>query len=258
MQLDDVAAELLAQPLEQFTPKRNARAKELKAAGQAALAAEVAALRKPSVALWAANQVAREKPAILRKLRQSADALAKAQTTGRADAARSLRAASDEFQGNLDAVAAAATEVLRRNDHPATEETLRRIREVLRLAALQGGDTWTRLEKGALISEPEPGDDVMSMFQASAAATGPAPKPSKADERAEARRAHEAAERQAKEDAERAEQAEATARRMRAEAREAAAAAERAEQRATAAEEEASRAKAAAQKSKRALARRAD
>ena len=255
MELDDVAAELLAQPLEQFTPKRNARAKELKAAGQAELASEVAGLKKPSVALWAANQVAREQPALVRKLRQSAEALAKAQTTSRADAARSLRAASDEFQANLDSAGTAATDVLRRNDHAATEETLRRIREVFRLAALQGGDTWVRLGKGALITEPEHGEDVMSMFQASSAATEAPRKPTKADERAQARQAQEAAERQAKEDAERAEQAEATARRMRAEAREAAAAAERAEQRAKAAEEEASRATAQAKKSAKAAAK---
>ena len=244
---------MLAQPLDQFTPRRNARAKELKAAGDADLAAEVAGLKKPSVALWTANRVAKDQPALLRKLQQSSQTLAKAQITRGADAARNLRAASEEFQGNLDALATGATEALKRDGHAPTEETVRRVREVFRLAALEGDETWARLEKGALINEPQPGDDVMSMFQASAGPAEPARKPSKADEQAEARRAQEVAERQAREDAERAEQAEATARRLRSEAREAVAAAERAEQRAKAAEDEAARAKAQAKKSARSL-----
>lgn len=251
MDIDDVAAGLLAQPLDQFTAARNARVKELKAAGKTDLAGQVAGLKKPSVALWAANRGAKEVPAILRELRQSAEALARAQTAGRTDA-RTLRAASDDFQEKLDAVATSASAVLGRDGHAATEETLRRIREIFRLAALQGGETWERLERGALITEPEPADDVLSMFQAGAGAAAPARKPTKADEQAEARRAKEAAQRQAEEDTQRAEQLEATARRLRAEVREAVAAAERAEQRAKAAEAEAARAKAQARKSAKA------
>src|SRR5438067_7136841 len=66
--LDDVTAELLELPLDQFTARRNARAKELKAAGKAELASEVAALKKPPVHLWAANRAARGNQALLRKL----------------------------------------------------------------------------------------------------------------------------------------------------------------------------------------------
>ncbi|HET9848940.1 MAG TPA: hypothetical protein VFR68_10345, partial [Candidatus Dormibacteraeota bacterium] len=147
-----------------------------------------------------------------------------------------------------------ATQALRRNGHAPTEEALRRIRDILRLAVTQGGEAWDRLTKGALTSEPEPADDLAAMFRAGSA--GPAPKPSKADGRAEAQRAQEAAERAAQADLERAQQLEATAKRMRNEAKEAVAAAERAEQRARAAEEEAAAAKAQAGKSQRAIARR--
>ncbi|TME45471.1 MAG: hypothetical protein E6I56_09270 [Chloroflexi bacterium] len=72
MDLDDVTAELLELPLDQFTARRNARAKELKAAGKAELASEVAALKKPPVHLWAANRAARGNQALLRKLHNAA------------------------------------------------------------------------------------------------------------------------------------------------------------------------------------------
>lgn len=254
---DDVTADLLAKPLDQFTSQRNARVKELKAGGQADLASQLSNLKKPPLPLWAANQVGRDDPAILRKLDASSQAVAKAQGAtgaGRSTAARDLRMASEDFQRNLETATNVAAGALRRHGHAATEDVLRRIREILRLAVTQGGDAWDRLTKGALSSEPEPADDLVAMFRAGAPA--PAAKPTKADEQAEAQRALEVAEQAAQADLERAQQLEATAKRLRNEAKEAMAAAERAEQRAKAAEDEAASAKAQAQKSQRAIARR--
>ena len=257
MDIESLTTELLAEPPDQFTARRNARVKELKAAGQNELAGELSAVKKPALALWAANQVARDDAPILGTLHESSQAVAKAQRAtgaGRSNAARDLRAASEDFQHKLEAATNVAAGALRRHEHTATEETLRRIREILRLAVSQGGETWDRLTKGALTSEPEPVDDLASMFQAGAPA--PAAKPTKAGERAEERRAMEAAERAAQADLERAQQLETTAKRLRREAKEAMAAAERAEQRAKAAEDDAASAKAQAQKSQRAIARR--
>jgi hypothetical protein len=257
MTLDDVAAELLVEPLEQFASNRKARVKELKASGQAELANEVAALRKPALPLWAANQAARADASALAPLRQAAESVSKAQTGAGArssSAANDLRRASEAFQGRLDAVVDAAAEALRRGKHAAGEETLRRIREIFRLAALEGGDTWDQLKKGALMTEPRPGDDVLSMFQAA----GPRPggKADKSGERVDAFHAAQAAQREARLDAQRADQLEATASRLRQEADEAAAQAQRARQRAAAAEKEAAAARAQATKSARAVARR--
>ena len=255
--LEDLTAELLAEPPDQFTSKRNGRVKELKAAGQRDLAAQLSDIKKPALPLWAANQVRRDDPAALRNLQESSQGLAKAQQAtgrGRADAARDLRSASEEFQRNLEAATTVAAEALRRRGHPPTEEALRHIREMMRLAVTQRGEAWDRLVKGALTSEPEPADDLVAMFRAGTAAASA--KPTKADEQAEARRAQELAERAAQADLERAQQLEAAAKRLRNEAREAAAAAERAEQRASAAEAEAAAARAQAQKSQRAIARR--
>jgi hypothetical protein len=240
-----LTAELLAQPLDQFTGRRNARVKELKASGQADLARELVALKKPAVPLWAANQV--HDRAQLSGLRRAAQAVAKAQAaaaTGRPNAAQDLRAASEEFQRNIESVATAAANALREGQHAAGDETLRRIREIFRLAALQGGETWDRLQEGALTTEPRPGDDMLAMF-----AAGATPGTGRRAEQAEARRAAELAERTARADAERAQQAVAAAERRRQEAKEALVAAKLAAGRAAAAEKEAARARAQAKKS---------
>jgi len=252
--LETLTAELLGQPLDQFTAHRNARVKELKASGQADLARELAALKKPAVPLWAANQV--HDRTLLGGLRRAAQSVSKAQAaaaTGRANAAHELRAASDEFQRSLDSVVTAAGGALRQGRHAAGEEALRRIREIFRLAALQGGETWDRLQESALTTEPRPGDDMLEMFAAGATAgTG------RRAEQAEARRAAELAEKAARADAERAQQAIAVAERRRQEAKEAAVAAKLAAERAAAAEKEAARARAHAKKSQRAARRRSE
>ena len=59
MSIDDVAQELYALVPEEFTAARNARAKEAKAAGDAELAAQVQALRKPTAGAWLLNQLVR-------------------------------------------------------------------------------------------------------------------------------------------------------------------------------------------------------
>ena len=252
--LDDVTAELLELPLDQFTARRNARAKELKAAGKAELASEVAALKKPPVHLWAANRAARGNQALLRKLHNAAQNVAKTQTGS--STPRELRAASEAFQAALDAAVKAAAETLRSEKHAPTDEAERRIREIFRVAAMQNGDVLDRLRKGALINEPAAGDDVLTMFQAGAPPRRESsPTPKSAGEDPHAARA---AERTARLDAERAEQLETSARRLRAEADEAAAQARRAEERAKAAEKEAAQARAQAKKSARAVGARGD
>ncbi|HEX6580351.1 MAG TPA: hypothetical protein VF195_05715, partial [Actinomycetota bacterium] len=54
--------ELYGLPLERFTAERDALAKELASAGDRDGAARVKALRKPVVAAWAVNLLAREDP----------------------------------------------------------------------------------------------------------------------------------------------------------------------------------------------------
>ena len=54
-----VADELYSLPLAEFTPARDARAKELKAGGSADLAQQVRALKKPSTAAWVVDLLVR-------------------------------------------------------------------------------------------------------------------------------------------------------------------------------------------------------
>ncbi len=56
---DDPVAELYGQPLDEFVPARDKLARELRSGGEKERAVEVAKLKKPSVAAWAVNQLAR-------------------------------------------------------------------------------------------------------------------------------------------------------------------------------------------------------
>jgi hypothetical protein len=283
MNLDDVVAELLAGPLEEFTNRRNARAKELKAAGQRELAAEVATLKKPPVAVWAVNQLARRDKAVLERVRHAGEGVVRAQSgavTGRKNAAVELRAASEALQRELEAALREAGDVLRGDEHAADEATLRRVQEMLRLAAVDRGETWDRLQRGALISEPRAGEDMLTAAFAlgaaadggGAAATRPKPGASKASEarasdaKAARAMAREAAEtekriemehvlRTAKADEEAAQQTAQTAHRLREEADRIAADGKRANERARQAEKELERATARSKASREAARR---
>lgn len=61
MDIDSVADELYALPPEDFTPARNAREKEAKAAGDKNLATAIRQLGKPNLVAWLANQLVRER-----------------------------------------------------------------------------------------------------------------------------------------------------------------------------------------------------
>src|ERR1700730_15197285 len=120
MNLDGVVAELLAGPLDEFTSRRNSKAKEFKAAGQRELAGEVAQVKKPPVAVWAVNQLARRDKPVLERLRRAGEAVVRAQSgavSGRKNAAPELRSASDALQRELEAAVREAGDGLREGGH---------------------------------------------------------------------------------------------------------------------------------------------
>jgi len=272
MNLDDVVAQLLAAPLNEFTKARNAKAKELKAAGQRELAAEVTGLKKPPVAVWAVNQLARRNKPALARLRRAGEGVVQAQSgavSGRKNAAPELRSASEGLQRELEAAVRDAGDVLSAGDHAADEATLRRLQEMLRLAAVSGGETWDRLQRGALISEPRAGEDMLTAAFALGSARSvinAAPRVEASEARAARTAAREAAEtekriemehvlRTAKADEEAAQQAGQTAHRLREEADRIAADSKRAGERARQAEKELERATARAKVSREAARR---
>ncbi len=261
--MDTLVAELLAGSLNDFTDRRNAKVKELKAS-YPDLAAQVASLKKPPVALWAVNQLRRNRSG-LERLRKAGASVVEAQkgaVSGRGGA-RELRSASDGLQRELDAAVRAAGDTLRTSGHSVDEATLRRLQEILRLAAVSGGAIWDQLQAGALIDEPHAREDMLTEAFAlggggpARSATMPA-KGNAGDARAAARQAAETekrlaiehAARAAKLDEDAAQQAAQTATRLREEADRVTADARRANEKAKLAEKESERAAAKARASR--------
>lgn len=144
---------------EEFTGRRNEIARELKKAGDREAAAAVAALRKPGVHIWAVNRLARERALAVTRLLSAAANLAEAQQlalAGEPEAGARLRQDSGEYQRALDLAVREAAGLLRDAARGASEETSRRVREVLAGAALGDEEARGRLAAGTLAEVPEP------------------------------------------------------------------------------------------------------
>ena len=160
---------LYALPLDEFTSARNELARQLKNEGEKDAAEEVAALVKPSVPVWAINQLARQDKAALRALLDAAAKLRKAQERalagGDSDALRGAQTVEREAIRDLTQKAGG---ILEEAGRPATRAVLERIRSTLGAAAL-AEPTRDALKAGRLTDEVE-----MSGFDALA---GIAPSP---------------------------------------------------------------------------------
>lgn len=146
---DAVLDELYSAPLDEFVARRSALSKQLKADGRADDAAEVAGLRKPSVPLWAVNQLARRnKPAVEALLAASGELRT---AIGKGD----REAFSDAQKQQADALAKlrdAARSLLGK----ATDQVLQRVVSTFRAASVDEA-LREQLAAGRLLEEPEPG-----------------------------------------------------------------------------------------------------
>lgn len=93
---------------EDFTAARDDAAKAAKAAGDAASAKELKALRKPSVGAWLVNRLVQEQPGLVEQLLDLGPALAAAQAKGAGDELRALGAQRREL---VDAVVSTAVDL---------------------------------------------------------------------------------------------------------------------------------------------------
>jgi hypothetical protein len=118
--MNDRIAELYALPLEEFTAARDELVRQLQDAGDKGAAKEVRVLRKPTLAAWAVNQLARRHGDELRKLLDLRDRLA----SGDASA---IRAASAERRKLIASLTDHARVVLDEAGHPASPTTLERV-----------------------------------------------------------------------------------------------------------------------------------
>ncbi|HET9101779.1 MAG TPA: hypothetical protein VFN55_00380 [Solirubrobacteraceae bacterium] len=146
---DSPATELYGLPLAEFIPERSARVKALRAQKRRDEAAQVAALRKPSVAAWAVNQLIRTQGRAVTRLFEAGDAIATAQAGGKADA---LRKASGEQREAIDELMSGAEGLLSSHGHPLSPVTLERVRETLRAASIDA-ESRERVAGGCLTQE---------------------------------------------------------------------------------------------------------
>jgi hypothetical protein len=150
MGLEEELDRLYALPLNEFTAARDEVAKRLRGEGERDLADEVKRLRKPSVAVWLVNRLAREREVDVKRLLKAGEALAKAQA---APTRESFAEARRDEQHALVLLAAAARELAGQEGVGAAAAD--RATQTLRAASLtpEGRDL---LQQGRLTEELEP------------------------------------------------------------------------------------------------------
>ena len=163
-------AELYRGPLEDFVARRTTLVRELRSTDPEAATA-AAKLRKPPVGVWGIDQLALGHPEVITELLAAGADVRDAQQNVAAGTANreDLLAASGRLRDAVEAAAAAATGVLGRAGHAASEQTGRRMRATLQAAATAGAAERRELWAGTLdrdldaagfggVGEPE--DDV--------------------------------------------------------------------------------------------------
>jgi hypothetical protein len=148
------ADELFGLPFDEFIPARNALARELRNSGRREEAGEVAALRKPSVAAWAVNQLVRTQRKGVDELFEAGDGLRAAHDqvlAGRADAG-ALRGAVARERSAVDALTQAARGLLTSQGHELSATIIERVSDTLHAAALDD-DARAQVRDGRLERE---------------------------------------------------------------------------------------------------------
>lgn len=146
--------ELYGLPLDEFVPARTALARELRGAGRREEAAEVAALRKPSVAAWAVNQLVRTQRRAFDELLVAGDALRAAHDdvlAGRG-AAGALRDAVARERDAVEALTGVARGLLTSDGHELSPTIIERVSDTLHAAALDD-DARAQVRDGRLERE---------------------------------------------------------------------------------------------------------
>lgn len=155
-------------PLDEFTPARNELAARLKKAGQDDASRTVKALKKPSVSVWAANQLARRNGDDVRALIDAGAQLRAAQEAAlRGGSADDVRGATRAERDVLRMLTRYAERILDDAGRPSSQQTLERINSTLRAAAVNP-DAAELLRAGRLA------DDVQTEGFAALAAMAPA------------------------------------------------------------------------------------
>ena len=157
-ELESELDELFARPLGEFTAARNELARRLRKAGQVDAADRVQALKKPSVPVWAANQLARRHADDVEALVDAGLRLREAQETAfRGEAGRAaVREATSAERDAARTLTRLAQELLEQEGRPTTRAVVDRIGALLRSAAITPA-AGAALRAGRLTEEVETG-----------------------------------------------------------------------------------------------------
>lgn len=144
---------LYALPLDEFTAERDALAKRLRGDGDREAAGVVKALKKPSVAAWAVNQVRRDRPDEVRGLLDVTEELhrvyAGIASAGARERLGEAAAMQRELVGSL---VRCAAQLLEAGGHGGGEATLTKVADTLRAAALDE-DLREQIAAGRVVKE---------------------------------------------------------------------------------------------------------
>jgi hypothetical protein len=143
-------------PLDKFTSERNKLAARLRKEGDKQDAEHVKSLKKPTLAAWAANQLARKERMKIRALTEAAEQVRKAQAKLLEGGSPQVLQETDRRLSKVTAdLRSAAGVLLVQAGHPASEALLDRVRQTLRAAVLNDSDL-ERLKRGRLVEELNP------------------------------------------------------------------------------------------------------
>src|SRR5512133_3711747 len=153
-QLEHETDRLYGLPLNEFVPARDELAKRRRDQGKRELADDGTGLRKPPVAAWVANRLARECELDVQRLLNAGEALTTAQAEAASgDSPEAFAEARRDEQRALERLAAEARETIAREGIGAA--ALGRVLQTLRAASLTS-DGRELLKRGRLSEELEP------------------------------------------------------------------------------------------------------
>ena len=175
--LDGEIDRLYGLPLGEFTKERDALVRRLRSEGQRDGAAEIGGLRKPVLAAWVVNRLARERRADVRALVDAAAAV----RAGKPEADERFRTTSDEL-------VRAGRELLAADGRTASDAVIRDVATTLRSAAAADPEL---LASGRL-TEPVEATGFEAMAGAVAPAKRPPRTPAREDKKAQQGRVDEA------------------------------------------------------------------
>jgi chromosome segregation ATPase len=168
--LDSPIDRLYAAPPAEFVERRDELAKSLRGEGEREAADEVKALRKPTVAAWAVNQLVRREKMRVRSLLTAGERLRGAhEQLLRGGPASAVQDAMDDERKATRALVEAAEAILEEAGQTGIRSTLVRVEETLRAAAADE-ELAARLQEGRLVKEEEAAGFGFASLPAGAAA----------------------------------------------------------------------------------------